>query len=236
MSTLMSRRGVFPFSRGIARGRPEASAVDECLRLRARDLEVLGWLGEQYAARSDQLEVLLGCGARTVGRMLVRLRHAGLVDVRRVLVGEPSWVIPTAAGLRACGLPFGVWRPRLGSLAHVAAVNDVRLHVMGRSPESVWVCERALAREREGPRRRHLVDALVLRDGRRIAIEVELTVKSRRRTVAILDELRAEYDAILYFCAPGAHRLLTDLAASGRWPSLGVRELPGHGHGSPVWR
>jgi hypothetical protein len=31
---------------------------------------------------------------------------------------------------------------------------------------------------------------------------------------------------VLYFCAPGPHRQLTQLAGSGRWPALGVRELP----------
>src|SRR5450759_966208 len=97
--------------------------------LRRRDLELLGWMGEQYAVRVDQLEVLLGCGPRTVQRTLVRLRCAGMVSVRRVLVGEPAWVLATAAGLRACGSSFGVWQPRIGLLAHVAAVNDVRLHV-----------------------------------------------------------------------------------------------------------
>jgi hypothetical protein len=31
---------------------------------------------------------------------------------------------------------------------------------------------------------------------------------------------------VLYFCGPGPHRQLTELAATGRWPALGVRELP----------
>ena len=107
--------------------------------LRSRDLVVLGWCCEQYAARTDQLEVLLDSGRRTVQRVIARLRDAGLVDVRRLLVGEPAWVIPTGAGLRAAGRGFGVWRPRIGLLAHVAAVSDVRLHVQARSPASEWV-------------------------------------------------------------------------------------------------
>ena len=65
---------------------------------------------------TDQLEVLLGCGPRTVQRVLARLRDAGLVSTRRVLVGEPAWVMPTSAGLRACGSQFEVWQPRLGLL------------------------------------------------------------------------------------------------------------------------
>jgi len=191
--------------------------------LRARDLAVLGWCCEQYAARTDQLEVLLGSGPRTVQRVLARLRDAGLIDIRRLLVGESAWVIPTSAGLRAAGQGFGVWCPRIGLLAHVAAVNDVRLHVQARSPRSEWVPERVLARERD--REEHLPDAVVIAEGQRVAIEVELTVKSQRRVRLILDELSGRYDTVLYWCAPGAYRQLSALAESGRWPKLGVREL-----------
>jgi hypothetical protein len=192
--------------------------------MRRRDLEVVGWLAEQYGSRVDQLEVLLGAGPRTVQRTLARLRAAGLVRTQRVLVDEPAWVLPTGAGMLACSSGFGVWRPRIGSLAHVATVNDVRLHVQGRAPSTEWVPERVLARDRLPGE--HLPDGVAITEGRRVAIEVELTVKSRRRVTAILDELVVQFDAVLYFCAPGPHRQLTDLAATGRWPTLGVRELP----------
>ena len=109
-------------------------------------------------------------------------------------------------------------------LAHVGAVNDVRLHIAGRSPESQWVCERQLARERVAGE--HLCDALVLTREHTVAIEVELTVKSKRRVETILDELSERYQAVLYFCAPGPLRQLTSLAETSRWPALGVRELP----------
>jgi hypothetical protein len=214
----LSGRGVTPRSaRSPARrGRYET--------LRRRDLDLLAWLGEQYGARTDQLEVLLDCGPRTVQRVLARLRDAGLLTTRRLLVGDPVWVIPTGAGLRAAGYSFSMWRPRVGLLAHVAAVNDVRLHVQARSPASEWIPECILARERTAGE--HLPDAVVLVDGRRVVIEVELTVKSQRRLTAILDELAGRFDAVLYFCSAGPHRQLTGLAVSGRWPALGVRELP----------
>jgi hypothetical protein len=192
--------------------------------LRRRDLEVLGWLAEQYGARLDHLEVLLGAGPRTVQRTVARLHAAGLIRTERVLVGEPAWVLPTGAGMAACSSGFGVWRPRLGSLSHVAAVNDVRLHIQSLAPATEWVPERVLARDRGAGE--HLPDGVAITDGTRVAIEVELTVKSRRRVTAILDELTARFDATLYFCAAGPHRQLTDLSESGRWPSLGVRELP----------
>jgi hypothetical protein len=207
--------------RGVA---PARSRNSEAELLRRNDLDALTWVGEQYAARVDQLEVLMDCGPRTVQRTVARLRDAGLVELRRVLVGEPAWIFPTSAGLRACGSNFGVWAPRIGLLSHVAAVNDVRLHVQDRSPGSEWICERSLARDRIG--REHLPDGLALVDGQRVAIEVELTIKSRRRVTGILDELAGRYDAVVYFCAPGPHRLLGEFADSGRWPSLGIRDLP----------
>ena len=195
-----------------------------------RDLDALGWVGEQYAVQADQLGLFLDCTPRTVQRLLSRLRKQRLVEVRRVLIGEPAWVIPTVKGLRASGLSFGAWRPTLGLLAHVAAVTDVRLHVQSRSPDSEWVCERLLAREKQSPQE-HLADAVVLLEGRRIAIEVELTVKSKRRTRAIIDELIGRYDAVLYYCAPGPQRLVSELAGDGVWPSLGIRQLPERGGG-----
>lgn len=215
-SSLSAWRGVAPASRTAGRAEHEV--------LRRRDLQVLGWLAEQYAARTDQLEVLMGCGPRTVQRTLARLRALGLARTQRMIVGEPAWVTPTAAGIAACGSGFGVWRPRIGLLAHVAAVNDVRLHVQGRAPLTEWVPERVLARERAAGE--HLPDGVAITDGRRVAIEVELTVKSRERVTAILDELAGRFDTVLYFCALGPHRQLTELAGSGRWPALGVRELP----------
>lgn len=224
MRTLAQTHPVMRRRRGVASrpARMERRPTRESLR--TRDLELLRWLAEQYGARVDQLEVLLACGPRTVQRSLGRLRALGLIEVRRLLVGEPAWAIPTSAGLRAAGQRFGLWHPRVGLLAHVAAVNDVRLHIAQRSAQSEWVCERILAREREPGE--HLADAEVITDGRRVAIEVELTVKSRQRVRSILDELSQRYDAALYFCAPAPHRQLCQLAQSGCWPALGVRTLP----------
>jgi hypothetical protein len=223
MNSLAAQHRSRRASRGIAAG-GSAKRRGGHETLRRRDLDVLGWLGEQYGARVDQLEVLMGCGPRTVQRVTGRLRAAGLLTTQRLLVGDPAWVIPTGAGLRAAGQHFGSWHPRVGLLAHVAAVNDVRLHVRARSPESEWIPERLLARERQAGE--HLPDGVVITGRRRVAIEVELTVKSTRRVTAILDELAGRFDAVLYFCAPGPHRQLTQLSETGRWPGLGVRELP----------
>ncbi len=127
--------------------------------LSARDLETLGWVSEQYAVRMDHLAVLLGRSPRTAQRFARRTRAGGLAHCRPLLAGEPAWLWLTGRGQREAPTTFKSWSPRLGLLAHIAAVNRVRLHVQRRAPESVWVCERSLARDL--PRRQHLPDAVV---------------------------------------------------------------------------
>src|SRR5271168_645361 len=105
--TAVQRSWRRPVARGVTSNDRADCRPDETLR--RRDLEVLDWLGEQYGARVDHIEALLDCGPRTVQRVVARLRAGGLVTTRRLLVGDPAWVIPTSAGLRICSQGFAVW-------------------------------------------------------------------------------------------------------------------------------
>lgn len=189
-----------------------------------RDVELLRWLAEQYAGRIDHIQGLLGCGERQAQRVVARLRAHNLVHYELLAAREPRWVIPAAAGLRLSLTGFRIWQPNLMLLTHCAAVNDVRLHIEHRSPGCAWTSERQLARKHGT--KGHLPDGLVTLDGKRVAIEVELTPKSKARTTSIIKELCSTYDTVLYFAAPSAHDNLLELAATGKWPTLGVRELP----------
>src|SRR5919108_653539 len=99
-----------------------------------RDLEALRWVDEQYAVRVDQLARLLGRTERTVQRWTRRMSGRGWVELRRLLVDEPAYVWLTPQGRREARTGFGPWEPRVGRLAHVAAVVDVRLYLQGRPP------------------------------------------------------------------------------------------------------
>ena|ERR1700704_2864921 len=111
------------------------------------------------------------------------------------------------------------------SLAHIAAINDVRLHIQHSSEETSWVSERRLVKENPGAG--HLPDGVAIYEGRRVAIEVELTKKIPSIVKAKLDAIEPRFDAVVYFCAPAPYRQLKGLAETGRWPNLGVRELRG---------
>jgi hypothetical protein len=158
-----------------------------------------------------------------------RSERAGWAQGRALLVGEPVFVWLRRRGLRAAGLDYGAWRPQPGRLAHIAAVNEVRLALAERSPEALWICERELAREasRElGGFGVHRPDGLLVSDDGEVAIEVELTQKRRARAELVMRDQLARYGSVIYFAAPGPRRMLERLAAELGGGRVEVRPLP----------
>jgi hypothetical protein len=173
-----------------------------------RDVAALRWLGQQYAARSDVLRVLLGrlspgsprveglIGEATLRDVVARWEDRGLV-ARDRLLGH-LWVAPTAKALRLVGLDVRAWSFVIPQLAHVHAVGVVRLALEPSIPAGGrWLSERELRREAG---KSHVPDGAVqLPDDpeaeagsglygedvdalpRRVAVEVELTRKGAAR-------------------------------------------------------
>jgi hypothetical protein len=174
----------------------------------ARDVTALRWLGQQYAARSDVLRVLLGrmspgspriegqLGEATLRDVLDRWEDRGLV-ARDRLLGH-LWVAPTARALGLVGLDVRAWSFVIPQLAHVHAVGVVRLALEPSIPAGGRrLSERELRREAG---KSHVPDAAIqlpdapdLEAGsglygedvdplpKRIAVEVELTRKGAAR-------------------------------------------------------
>ena len=173
-----------------------------------RDVAALRWLGQQYAARSDVLRVLLGrlspgsprveglIGEATLRDVLDRWEDRGLI-ARDRLLGH-LWVTPTPKALRLVGLDVRAWSFVIPQLPHVQAVGIVRLALEPSTPEGGrWLSERELRRETgksDGPD-----GAIQLPDDpeavagsglygedvdplpKRVAVEVELTRKGAAR-------------------------------------------------------
>jgi hypothetical protein len=173
-----------------------------------RDVAALRWLGQQYAARSDVLRVLLGrlspgsprvagqLGEETLRQILDRWEDRGLI-ARDRLLGH-LWVAPTAKALRLVGLDVRAWSFVVPQLAHVHAVAVVRLALEPSIPAGGrWLSERELRREAGKSlvpdAAAQLPDDPDLEAGsglygedvdplpRRVAVEVELTRKGAAR-------------------------------------------------------
>lgn len=210
------------------RRRADAGTV----RCSQRDLDLLRVVGEQYAVTLPQLARLMGCSSHAARWLRSRWERAGWARGRALLVGEPVFVWLTRRGQSLAGIDYAVWRPNAGMLAHIAAVTDVRLHVLDRHQGAEWVSERELHRELAGESggRWHRPDGIVVLDGQEVAVEVELTLKRRARTEAIMRELVARYRSVSYFAAPAPRRTLERLAeeiGGGRVQVLGLPTVVG---------
>jgi hypothetical protein len=206
-----------------------------------RDVAALRWLGQQYAARSDVLRVLLGrlspgsprvtgqLGEETLRQILDRWEDRGLV-ARDRLLGH-LWVAPTAKALRLVGLDVRPWSFVVPQLPHVHAVGIVRLALEPHIPAGGrWRSERELRRETgksDGPD-----GAIQLPDDpdpeaglglygedvdplpKRIAVEVELTRKGAARLREAWTRPRhGRWQRTVYYAPPEVAGYLTSQLA-----------------------
>ena len=189
-------------------GMPRRSDYGQ-VRATERDLYLLKWIGEQYAIRVDQLKKLAEAfkgselSAPTIKWLVSRWREAGWVEKQVLLAKQPQWVWLTREGYKDADLEYPYARPSVSRLKHIYHTNAVRLWIERRSQgKAEWTSDRAINPERKAEGKRHFIDGEVFYQGRRIALEVELTQKSRTRLDAILSELKKEYEAVWYFASP----------------------------------
>ncbi len=202
-----SRPGPHVHGGGSGAGSSRRTRWDTDAGITERDVAALSWLGQQYAARSDVLRVLLGrlspgsprvagqLSEPTLRQLLSRWEDRGLIARDRLL--GFVWVAPTGKALRLVGLEVRPWSFVIPQLAHVHAVGVVRLALEPSIPEGGrWVSEREL--RRDGGKSLVPDGAVELPDNpehggtglygqdvdplpRRVAVEVELTRKTAAR-------------------------------------------------------
>ncbi len=193
-----------------------------------RDGRLLRVVGEQYALTVEQLARLVGRTPRTGRWLRDRWVRAGWVESHPLVWQGPPFLWLTGKGIRACGSPYRRWRPNPTLAAHIEAVTSVRLQLAREHGLAAWTCERALARvaadrSRERP---HLPDGLLDLPGGPVAVEVELTLKSRARLRAISEELASSYPRVWYFASPPLLPVLTEIARQAPWGNVDVHPYP----------
>jgi hypothetical protein len=205
--------------------------------LSERQLTVLRWVGEQYAAPLSTVADLLRrdglaeASAEVVARRVaVALERLGYAD-RRAVLGS-AWLVPTRAGLRAAGLPYRMWNPdhHEWSAKHIDACGRLRLHLAECYPEARWESDRAIRQRWHGSGARvRLADGgLYWPDGDAVGVELERYVKrpSRYRS-AVLDVDQAWSAGVWWFTPANLAPLLTArLREAGGGEVHQVYELP----------
>lgn len=208
----------------------------------ARDRLLLEMVAEHRLILPAHAQVLLGVSPSATSSRLRALSSGGYLEARRVFAGQPPSYQITREGLDVIGsrLP----RPQLDLRAHAHDVGVAWLWLAARSgtfgPLSAVVSERTMrsldarrddqsatvpgplgvrlgGRGPGGRERLHYPDLLLVTpDGRRIAVELELTAKGTARRERILAGYGADarIDAVLYLVDRPA--LATAIRSSAR--------------------
>jgi hypothetical protein len=193
-----------------------------------RDGELLEIVGEQYAITVRQLAQLIGRSERTARWLRDRWRRARWIESAPLTRNGPSFLWLTPEGIRTANSPYRTWRPNANMLAHIEAVTDVRLLLERELRLGRWLSERWLVSVSppRSQRRPHLPDGLLDTSDETYAIEVELTLKSRARLAAIVNELGEQYAQVWYFAAAPLVPALEEIAATTRHRNVRVFHYP----------
>lgn len=191
-----------------------------------RDKEVVDWVGRLGAAGAQHVRRGFGMGRTTSYTRLNGLVEDGLLAHRTILYGEPGLYVASANGLRWCGLErLGVYRLSAAGFVHAREVATAAVEIGGaltgwrvlseRELRAVELEERELVGSAKigelpsGQPALHRPDLVLLSPGgRTVAVEVELSIKDRRRLARICRGwARARHiDHVYYLAAPGPGR------------------------------
>jgi DNA-binding Lrp family transcriptional regulator len=192
------------------------------VRLGAQDIELLWFLAEHRMALPGHVAAVLGSSEQAAGARLNRLVKAGYVERVRLFHNQPAMHLIARDGLKVLGSTLPVPKPDVHSYPHDVGVawlwTAARRGTFG--PVREVVGERRMrshdgARDRDhepfavklgglgpwGRERLHYPDLLLrTADGRRIALELELSSKGRDRRERILAGYAADprFDGVVY--------------------------------------
>jgi hypothetical protein len=189
------------------------------------EFDLLRLIAEQGAIPFDQLARFLDCERAQAKRLVRHLFTSGFADYGRFLHDEPHWVWLTARGTRLSGTGFVYRRPRVGAMARMRAVNEIRLHIARRAPEARWICGRSVIREQglKGYRPNAVVE---IGDERHAIIVKRRIQVAADRERDVLETHMARHDALVAFCAPRPRKQLQRFASEHHWPKLVIRPIP----------
>lgn len=187
------------------------------MKLTKRDKEILqfinavGWCIEPQIGRRFSIRWWI------VYRIMKRLIRAGLVIHKRLYFEFHGIYFLSSQGASFTDLP-PIDRISKGIYDHQKVLIDVILKLRELYPDATWISERHLKQQKFQygvGRMGHVSDGLILfPDGKKIAIEVELSQKSRRRLERIFRAYGGQtaIREAWYFCADETMRLVTTLA------------------------
>ena len=178
------------------------------MQITERDRVLLEWINRFGYVQVSQIGARWGVSKVTAYGRAKKLIQEGLLEHRRFWYQAPGLYSVSRAGceLAESKLP-SIKNISAATIRHQLAVVDLFLQ-LSKDRSVHFITERELRQEsvQQGiGSNGHIPDGVLLQDGQKIALEVELTAKSKKRLTRILNQYRKnfEYQQVWYFCGSG---------------------------------
>jgi hypothetical protein len=146
-----------------------------------------------------------------------------------------DWIWPSARGLRYAAVEVSSVAPTVAGLPNLRAMSEVRLQIMERTKEPLeWISGRVL---RHGHGMKGSLPHAVVEERAKgskgrpecHAIDVRLTLSADlKKLYGRYKKRAAEYDWVVWYCAPQARRSALQMQKEFKCPKLVVRTIPGY--------
>lgn len=187
------------------------------MHLISRDVEILRFVNEFGYCDIFQLMKRFSYRKTWMYDLVQRLVSNGLLKLETILNSRNYAYCVTTKGARYTELP-AIDHVMIGQCLHHDYLIDVFIETRQRYPEATWLCERKLRQEKfcngigvKG----HISDGmLIFPDGREIAIEVEISVKGKKRIEKIMRWYCTQVSIreVWYFCTPSVISALNKIS------------------------
>jgi hypothetical protein len=175
------------------------------VKLTSRDVAILQFINEFGFCEMPQINQRFTLRKPRNYQIINKLIRHNLLQHERIFYRRHGLFRLTQAGSRFTSLP-PLHRVPLANYHHDLALLNLYLKLRIFYPDSSWISERKLKHDKYKlgvGQQGHLPDGiLVFPDGKQIAIEVELSCKSKQRLEAILKTYAAQFSLqeVWYFC------------------------------------
>lgn len=198
--------------------------------LTKRDVEILNFINDFGFCEIGQIERRFGLKKPRNYQVMKKLVKMGLVKHERIFYGKCGVFYVSRQGSQYTGLP-PIKNIPTAIYEHQLMVIELYFKLMHQYPEALWVSERHLVHDKFKigvGQRGHIPDGmLIMPDHKKIAIELELTLKGEFRLNKILRGYVGQLSIkeVWYFCSSKAFSKVNGAAKA--FPFIKVHNLQG---------
>lgn len=186
------------------------------MQLTKRDKEILSFVNESGFCVMPQIQKQFKLKFPRNYQIMNRLIKGGYVSHNQIFKNKHGIYYLTSKGAKHTTLP-PLSTISLGGYKHQLLITDIRQKLCAQYPDAQWISERYLKQQKFFygiGKKGHIADGMLIFPNKKIAIEVELSLKGKQRLETIFNAYgsQLEIDEAWYFCADSLINPLTTLS------------------------